>query len=277
MIRDYEKHSADKRCIWRYLDFTKYLSLLDTCSLFLPRCDMFHDKYEGYYPNIRSLLGKDYKPTITNRNGLWGRSDTQVSEKEGLQLAVYELRQRSAVSCWHLNDGESEAMWKLYLQSLEGVAIVTRISGLTHALAASTETFVFGDVEYVAWDDESKWPTDTVSPFFRKRPGFAHESEFRTVLQRSEPIEAPGVTIQLSHVDVETLVERVVISPTAPSWFSGLVRSVTAKLNFDFEIAQSELAALPDWGDAERVAAIRESLKKYPPGSLVVRKHRDGK
>lgn len=33
--------------IWRYMDFTKFVSLLETESLFLSRVDKFEDPYEG--------------------------------------------------------------------------------------------------------------------------------------------------------------------------------------------------------------------------------------
>jgi len=37
--------------LWRYLDFTKFVSMLDSSSLFFTRCDLFDDPFEGSYPN----------------------------------------------------------------------------------------------------------------------------------------------------------------------------------------------------------------------------------
>lgn len=35
--------------IWRYVDFAKYVSFVDSKSLFFPRSDMLDDPYEGTY------------------------------------------------------------------------------------------------------------------------------------------------------------------------------------------------------------------------------------
>jgi len=46
----YEKHHClilnypDSKKIWRYMDFTKFVNLLDTESLFFCRADSFEDK-----------------------------------------------------------------------------------------------------------------------------------------------------------------------------------------------------------------------------------------
>lgn len=36
--------------IWRYMDFTKFMSLLDTKKLFFTRADKFEDPFEGSWP-----------------------------------------------------------------------------------------------------------------------------------------------------------------------------------------------------------------------------------
>ncbi len=47
-----------------------------------------------------------------------GSDDTEVHKK---------IREIHFVSCWHENETESEAMWKLYLKSGDGVAIQTTV------------------------------------------------------------------------------------------------------------------------------------------------------
>lgn len=44
--------------IWRYLDFTKFISLLETNSLYFARADQFNDPFEGSYT----------KADVQNRN-----------------------------------------------------------------------------------------------------------------------------------------------------------------------------------------------------------------
>jgi hypothetical protein len=46
-------------------------------------------------------------------------------------------------------------------------------------------------------------------------------------------------------VDLSALVERVYVSPTAPSWFNNLVAAMTKRCGYDFPVNQSALAAAP--------------------------------
>ncbi len=52
----YVKHSNSKlpgdltKKIWRYMNFTKFVNLIDSESLFFCRADKFHDKWEGVFP-----------------------------------------------------------------------------------------------------------------------------------------------------------------------------------------------------------------------------------
>lgn len=42
--------------IWRYMDFTKFVSLLDKKTLYFTRSDKFDDKFEGATPGILYLV-----------------------------------------------------------------------------------------------------------------------------------------------------------------------------------------------------------------------------
>src|ERR1017187_2968717 len=52
---------------------------------------------------------------------------------------VNEFNSRALISCWHENEGESVAMWKLYVSGREGVAIKTTVGRLERALTAKPE------------------------------------------------------------------------------------------------------------------------------------------
>lgn len=45
--------------IWRYMDFTKFMHLLTTKSLWFNRSDKFEDPFEGKYPlkNLQQMRG----------------------------------------------------------------------------------------------------------------------------------------------------------------------------------------------------------------------------
>ena len=42
--------------IWRYMDFTKFVSVLDTQSLFFSRSDRLGDLFEGAHPTVNVIL-----------------------------------------------------------------------------------------------------------------------------------------------------------------------------------------------------------------------------
>jgi len=47
----------------------------------------------------------------------------------------------NAINCWHMNDHESAAMWKLYLKSDEGIAIQSTYRKLKDAITDDDEIF----------------------------------------------------------------------------------------------------------------------------------------
>lgn len=49
-------------------------------------------------------------------------------------------------------------------------------------------------------------------------------------------------------VDLSKLIQKVIVSPFAPDWFLDLVKSVTSRYNFNFNIERSTQAEDPKWG-----------------------------
>ena len=88
--------------VWRYMDFTKYISLIHRSELFCCRLGLFEDKYEGAFAFMfpKNMVKSDSFVKTTRE--------------------TYEhLKRVTVVSCWHMNDGESAALWKLYLSNNE--------------------------------------------------------------------------------------------------------------------------------------------------------------
>src|SRR5258708_16663677 len=78
--------------IWRYMDFTKYVSLLDRHSLFFCQLKWFDDKYEGSW----SLLVPD---EYLQNAAIISPNDPELVSVRYL----HEVRRaRTAVSCWHM-------------------------------------------------------------------------------------------------------------------------------------------------------------------------------
>ena len=170
-------------------------------------------------------------------------------------------------NCWHMNDGESDAMWKLYRKGSHGIAIQSTVERVKQSLHNSPDDTVYMTlVEYIDYDCFT--PPNTLfesSDYMYKRRAFRHEQEVRLGTCRSDVrsefvdgprIKAPStpsVTFKdvLLHperegvnvsVDVPVLIERAVIYPFAPFWFSDLVTSLCKRLGYAFGVVPSEMA-----------------------------------
>ena len=75
--------------IWRYMDFTKFVSLLDKKKLFLCRADKLEDSFEGSLPldNVESLKSEIYKEKAIN--GRWGVAKTEHYINDYLKVRNY--------------------------------------------------------------------------------------------------------------------------------------------------------------------------------------------
>src|SRR5687768_8033982 len=91
--------------IWRYMDFTKFVSMLENGGLFFSRLDCLDDPFEGSYPRADDeLAATKYSPTVRAASAAFTKMST---------------RKRIMVNCWHMNEHESAAMWKLYAKTSE--------------------------------------------------------------------------------------------------------------------------------------------------------------
>lgn len=228
--------------IWRYLDFTKLISLFDSRRLYFTRCDKFDDPFEGAYPRL-NVEARKYVPE-------------DLPEKEQIEYleAMNKLSEINknwprymAVNCWHANEHESAAMWKLYLKSDEGIALQSTYARYKKSIIDDEKVFI-GQVTYIDYDKDGIEGSNILGPFVHKRKSFEYEKEIRGLVSKW-PYEGGildftkdtidhGLQIK---VDIETLIERIHVAPNAPRWFKSLVDNAARKYGYNFEIIQSQL------------------------------------
>jgi uncharacterized protein (DUF952 family) len=171
----------DHQTIWRYISFTKFVSMLTDQSLFFCRVDRLQDKWEGVYP--QGMV--DY----------WSRTFEEVSSNDGKNYTLKDLITKRIipshfVNCWYISEFESDAMWRLYSQNDEGIAIRSTIGRLKKSLEKTTEQVWIGKVHYI---DYNQWePPDQssgksqfvwIEPFFWKRISFINCSTPEQVIE----------------------------------------------------------------------------------------------
>jgi len=236
--------------IWRYVDFTKFVSMLDSGSLHFVRPYCLQDKYEGSFSKAH-LRAQQQAIESGERPG-WTR-DHLKSALEGHRDA---LRTQTALNCWHANEHESAAMWKVYLKSDEGVAIQSTVRRLRDCFDNDPTVLVFvGLVQYADYDEEQIPWGNAFMPLLYKRASFKHEQELRAVAVKSA-VSSPGSPPYLSMeqfnpgatpipVDLDRLIERVLVAPTSEAWFEDLVRRILERYQLNKEVMRSSLADGP--------------------------------
>ena len=223
------------------MDFTKFVALLESGALFFPRADKLGDPFEGSYSRgNESLRPEKYKKMYDEVEPELIR---QINENKATFAKWH--RQWTFISCWHMNPAESAAMWQLYANSNEAVAIRSSFYRLANAL----DEFTFiGTVEYI--DFEKDWipETNTFYPYVHKRLSFSHERELRAVYVELPTNEngidmnavPPDVGIE-KPVNLNQLIESVYVAPTSPVWFERLVKNVCHRYSLETNVHKSAL------------------------------------
>ena len=242
--------------IWRYLDFTRFVALLDTEELFFAPVAAFEDHFEGSYSALN----------IDGREDFWARhfpNDAATMASSYSEIAR-ELPRWIFANCWNLSEDESAALWGLYVPASGGVAVRSTYQSLVDCFksAESTgerqESLYIGKVRYLDYKRELIPEHDPLFPFVHKRRSFEFESELRAVIKHYPESKDPeggvnaeefqegtppdGVTVP---VDLARLIEAIHVSPTAPPWFLELVSSVADRYGCFAEVTQSSLADEP--------------------------------
>jgi hypothetical protein len=247
----YETPSPESK-LWRYMDFAKYVSLLSSRALFFARCDTFNDPFEGakgllsnkgqwdrhYLDFFRSALsnlpGEDAPRQYSPEELDAAASRLMRQLDEGGRLA----RSQNFASCWHENDHESEAMWRLYSSYLENAVAIRTSYGSLKAALPSDRSIKIGRIQYIDLGSTYAGVNDA---FWRKRKSFAHEREVRALLHDFSGIEG-GLLVPC---DLDVLIEDVFVSPKSPSWLTPLVNDVNQKYGLHRVISKSELLDTP--------------------------------
>jgi hypothetical protein len=231
--------------LWRYMDLSKYAALLQKEALAFARVDCLGDPFEGSVPlgnigfldHVRKL--RKEKPDDDPYPGL---TDEQFEFMvEQYSAARRRMTQSAYVSCWHMNEAESAAMWKLYSRSSDAVCI--RTDYLTLARHLSDNIFI-GTVRYLDFKKDAIDPNSAFNALVVKRRSFAHEREARAIFWDSSGKHAGSDIVHIP-IDLSTVVQSVHVSPEAPNWFLDVVIGITCKYGLQAPVEHSEINATP--------------------------------
>jgi hypothetical protein len=249
----YKEHPAFKAAsqnakLWRYFDLAKFLSLITTKTL--------------YFSSVAHLREMDAL------EGYWSAYDFHILFPEADHNEAVELADKMAriafVNCWHLNDYQSVAMWRIYG---EQIAVQTTFGRLTDAFPC--DSVHAGMVRYI------DYPTELIhlpgeSGAFRlamtKDRSYEHEKELRVALVdfprkpeiTEEMLNSPdylerffagydapaGISVS---VDVDKLIEKVYLSPKLLAWHKALIEQLLKTYGFShIPVEKSRVGQIPD-------------------------------
>jgi len=239
-IMPYAKHDtfqfpADPNAkIWRYMDFTKVVSILENNALYFPRFDHLEDPFECSIP-------------VATWNRFANTNLPFFSFMKNHSQLLY-------ANCWHCNEYESAAMWRLYLKSDEGIAIQSTAIRFAESFRKYPDDIFIGTVSYIDYDTQEIDSNNTFAYAMHKRMSFQHENEIRAVTVCWEEGSAPGKRamsftpgpIGLSiPVILDQLVEAVYVAPTAQTWLVELVQAIMNRYGQKAPVIHSSLADKP--------------------------------
>lgn len=249
--------------LWRYQDLAKLIWTLEHQALWFCRADCLNDPFEG----SRTLVARE---TLAGQLSALPQPEAEKA-LQSLSRTFQLMRRSAAVSCWHVGEDESAAMWSIYAPTAQGVALVSNLKRLRDAIPAGTAKPIglidgappvihveLGLVKYIDHFDPRDAhlldrPHQTTEPLFLKRQSFAHERELRAIISgyvvREKQIDLAasifpngGVAVPVS---IETLIEAVVVAPGAPAWYRSAVEATLRRFNHAVPVRQSSLDREP--------------------------------
>ena len=197
--------------LWRYMSLDKLIDLLATQELHFTPLASFakSDPFEGYLPAVAMDADASvFRPHVKDAESTWelveahrnssgheltdeerAVAEERITDLKGApRLYRMAIAKSIAVNCWHINKGESEAMWRLYGDSGKGVAVETTFGALKDSIAARDSPFrvQIYPVKYLDFFDTNLKPTDCVVEGHRapllKRISYEHEREVRAFI-----------------------------------------------------------------------------------------------
>ena len=241
--------------LWRYMDFPKFVSMLNEGALWFSRADLLGDPLEGSFTQAREVERQrilENPPEGRTRKELEDvfRHNARITS-DG-RLLIY-------INCWHRGNHESMALWQGYGGGPYTLAVCTTFGLLDSLLPEkfSGSSVVAGGAP-AAVDDEpphamavyltqvryidhrsttDRLDNNLFTPFAFKSVSYAHESEVRALYWNVPGIDMttgqwtcpPGLFVPVS---LRELVTDVVVSPLAPAWFAPLCEACSTDTSF---------------------------------------------
>lgn len=249
---DFSKELVGIDKVWRYINFEKYVDLLERKKQYFVSGSKLQDidPYEGHFEKLNFL----YPERVDEL-------DKQILEQKD-KRERYEDPKSVFINCWHINEDESMAMWKLYAGIDNGIAIQTTLEKLKKSFHEHIQRVEIRKVQYIDYKKQNISIPWISWRFSKKGKSFSHENELRVIIEGIEyrcravvsedgrwlgsdiipqdqqvPIEQNENGIW-AKVDLAYFIEKIYVSPLSQDWFLDLVKSITKRYGLDPNIVE---------------------------------------
>lgn len=223
----FHSHKSTKKPIWRYMDFWKFLNLLETNSLYFSNSGNLGDNNEGRIPSFvfKKMIEQDEI-----------RGNKRNEELNG--FLENTLRKTTLISSWSYAERESFAMWKMYAKDKTGIAIETDYNSLKDCFKNTSRSIYIGEINYINENNYFFSLDNMFYPFLTKLDFYDFENELRciSIAKDDEPAES-----ELIKVDLKTLIKRIHISPNSKPEFKKLIELLKTEYKLEFKICYSKV------------------------------------
>lgn len=210
--------------LWRYMDFAKFVEMLESGTLWFARIDQLEDPLEGTHTDaelarIRKHLGET-------------RAQALIDVFRSARSELY-------VNCWRSGSAESLAMWDLYGKGSGIVVVKSTVGRLREAAATYDKPVYISKAKYVDWNDHPGIDNVLVA-CSRKDLSYQHESEVRVIiLQDSKNLDTKlRLGIHLP-VDIDRLITEVMVGPREQKWVVRLAERVMERYGLSQQVVGS--------------------------------------
>lgn len=235
----------------KYMDLSKFVSLLQRKSLFFCRLDKLEDHFEGTTTKTNwDNRYNFYASQHLNGSKLKKLTSREIEKAvEEDKLAELKIKSLITICCWNIDNSESAALWKIYSDLNQGIMITSKISSLIEAFNSTEEVIDLSEVKYIDHNKESMPSGNIMYPIIHKHKAYSYERELRLIHSvdftaglkydwSNEEVEA-GKYLK---VDINKLVDEIILSPYSPSWFIKMIEDLCNTYGLKTSIMTSELS-----------------------------------
>ena len=235
--------------IVRYMDITKFISILQRRALFFCRLDKLEDKFEG------TTAALNYQRRIDLRKKRRDVGNPTQTDEEIFQMVKdiyeFEIKQKAVqtINCWNIFDSESAALWKIYSNFSKGILIKSTISNLINSFSNNKKNIYLSKIEYLDYSKEVMPDENFFLSLVHKQKAYSYEQEIRLIYSvsiddsvwshdwESEETQE-GVYL---NSDIDILIDEIIVGPYSPKWYLNLLEDLLLKYGLKKTIKPSVL------------------------------------